>query len=141
MTREGLFAAIGEGSEARLEKCESTTKRGGKRILLRCGLAAAVVAALAATVFAIPAVRNALFGGKAEMEQTGGIYGAEYGVEDRYYDDSYAVRLDIAVSPDAPDTIETYYIPMELEKNGRYAKAAMRLRITLTFRGTTTISA
>ena len=122
MTREDLFAAIGEVSEARLEKCESTTKRGGKRILLRCGLAAAVVAALAATVFAIPAVRNALFGGKAEMEQTGGIYGTEYGVEDRYYDDSYAVRLDIAVSPDAPDTIETYYIPMELEKNWTLCK-------------------
>ena len=66
MTREDLFAAIGEVSETRLEKCESNTKRGGKRILLRCGLAAAVVAALAATVFAIPAVRNALFGGKAE---------------------------------------------------------------------------
>ena len=111
MTREDLFAAIGEISETRLEKCESNAKRGGKRILLRCGLAAAVVAALAVSVFAIPAVRNALFGGRAELDQSGGVYGSEYGMEDRYYDDSYAVRLDIAVSPDAPDTIETYYVP------------------------------
>ena len=122
MTKEDLFAAIGEVSESRLEKCENKTKHGGRRILLRCGLAAAVVAALAASVFAIPAVRNALFGGEAEMTQSGGVYGAEYGAEDRYYDDSYAVWLDVAVSPDAPDVIKDYYIPMELAENWTLCK-------------------
>ena len=116
MTREDLFAAIGAVSEERLARQEAASKRKG-RILLRCGLAAAVVAALAASVFAIPAVRNALFGGKTELEKTGGVYGAEYGIEERYYDDSYGVNLDLTVSDDAPVFIETYYLPTELMEN------------------------
>lgn len=113
MTREDLFAAIGEVGDTRLEKLEYVSKRGGRSILLRCGLAAAVVTILATAVFAIPAARNALFGGKAELTQTGGIYGAE----GRHYDDIYAVRLNVEASPDAPDTIERYYLPMELAES------------------------
>lgn len=113
MTREDLFAAIGEVGDTRLEKLEYASKRGGRRILLRCGLAAAVVMILAATVFAIPAARNALFDGKAELTQTGGIYGAE----GHRYDDIYAVRLNVKASPEAPDTIERYYLPMELAES------------------------
>lgn len=117
MKKEDLFAAIGEVSESRLGKYEKSPKRGTRRLLLRCGLAAAVVVVLAVTVFAIPAVRNALFGGNAELEQIGGVYGSEYGVEDRTYDDVYNIWLDIAVSPDAPQTIQEHYLPMELAEN------------------------
>lgn len=110
MTTMQLMRAISAADPSDLEHSERTVRSKGKTAF-RLSLAAAVVALLTITVFAVPAIRNALFGVRTKQTYISRIFvdeGNAADVHESYLD----VSLDIALDKSAPASIETYYIPM-----------------------------
>ena len=109
MTTLDLIAAI---SAARAEDLEhSERQRSGKRRTgARLLLTAAVLAVLTATVFAIPTVRNALFGVETTKTFVSRVFVTEGQADFR--ESAIDVALELQMDANAPARIETCYVPM-----------------------------
>lgn len=110
MTTMQLMRAISAADPSDLEQSERIVRRRGSTTL-RLLLVAAAVALLTVTVFAVPAIRNALFGVRTKQTYISRIFveeGKAADVHESYLD----VSLDIALDNTAPASIEAYYIPM-----------------------------
>lgn len=115
MTNEDLYRAMTHTDPAYLEQSEQTVCPG-RRALPKILIAAAAVAVLTCTAFAIPAVRNYILGltshqtyAAAVAETPGGREKAYVGVVD--------VTPEVDIPADAPETIETFYVPLYLAEH------------------------
>lgn len=129
MTREDLFAAIGDVEESRLARGENmsssnvthlegnemtnATKRPKGRILRNTLVAALIVVMLATTVLAAPIVYRAVFG---TVTDTYEMYTPTDAAGNSDRKDSHEIELEIELNEDAPEDIETYYVPNIPEK-------------------------
>ncbi|MBQ7344778.1 MAG: hypothetical protein IJW45_01790 [Oscillospiraceae bacterium] len=109
MNREKLFEAIGQVDERLLAGAEVQKKY--RRLGWKVALVAAVVAGLTVTAVAAPAIRNALFGGKVETDDTMWITPTDPADGSSYEISSHEVTLAVDMDADAPKTIGTYYLP------------------------------
>lgn len=129
MTREDLFQAIGQVEESRLARCDTPSgvihlegndmedkakKRPCSRILRNVLVAAVVIAMLAVTAVAAPAVYEGITGAWHTEEwvfySPTDAYGNSPVHKLQYYD------INIQVDQDAPEEIETYYLPQMSEE-------------------------
>lgn len=116
MTNHDLYRAIGEVDDVYLLECET---RPVRRVSRRFGLIAAVVA-LMLTACAAPAIIQTFdkiqSGDRSENGYDYVIY--EYGngskTPSAIYYLSSDVQIEVSVSEDAPDKIETQYLPLRL---------------------------
>lgn len=93
-----------------LKMANERKTNGFGRSFLRKGLtAAAVVMLIATTVFAASAICNALVGGTLKKDGNVWFTPMDAGSEKL---NRYEVRLDVDMNPDAPESIETYYMPV-----------------------------
>lgn len=116
MTNQDLYRAIGEADDAFLLECETQPVR---RVSRRFGLIAAVIA-LMLTACAAPVAVQAFHALKeASVTQTGHKTIEFEVTPDTLEANIYQLQLDVEISPDAPDTVETTYFPTALEKYGR----------------------
>ena len=111
MTNLDLIAAIGAADSEDLERSERTACPRRRRITVRVLAAAAMLAVLSTTVFAVPAIRNALFGVTTRQCSISRIFVQE-GKKADISESSIDVSLDVQMLPEAPDTLETCYAPM-----------------------------
>ncbi len=111
MTNLDLISAIGGAADEDLEQSE--VRRCGKRrrLLPKLLIAAAVAALLSTTVFAVPAIRNALFGVQTTQSFISGIFLEENRPAD-VREGSMDVSLDVNLDPAAPAVLERCYVPM-----------------------------
>ena len=111
MTNLDLISAIGAAECQDLERSEQVRSGRRQTIATRILIAAAVIAMLSTTVFAVPAIRNALFGVKAKNTLISGIFVAEGKPADVRHS-VVDVSLDVCMDPDAPEKLEAFYVPM-----------------------------
>ena len=111
MTNLDLISAIGAAECQDLERSEQVRSGRRQTIATRILIAAAVIAMLSTTVFAVPAIRNALFGAKASNVSISGIFVTEGKPADVRHS-VVDVSLDVRMDPDAPQTLEAFYVPM-----------------------------
>lgn len=111
MTELELISAIGAVGNQDLERCERTVCAVRHRFTTRLCVAAAVAALLSTTVFAVPAFRNAIFGADAKQVCISRIYVKE-GKQADVSESSIDVSLDVRMDPNAPDKLESWYVPM-----------------------------
>ena len=124
MTREDLFKAIGQAEEHRLARCDApsgivrwegddmenkNTKRPMGRMLRNVLVAAVVTALLATAAFAAPAAYEGITGSWLTeqwewMTPTGAAGGSRPFTTQEYV-------VEIQLDEDAPEEIETYYMP------------------------------
>lgn len=107
MKKEDLFEAIGTADCTDLAHSETGVK---KYHMLRVTLLAAAIAVLlVGTTFAIPALRNAIYGiepaGSSKSEMLGEAY--SFGFRPSQTD----IVLELKLNENAPTTLETYYAP------------------------------
>ncbi len=105
------FDSVRASDRLRMEVMGMTDKKQINRfhnILPKLLLAAVLTALLATTVLAAPAILNALKDKEVHYEHGGwySLISPDSGPLDRY-----GIYFDIEVSPDAPETIENYYLP------------------------------
>lgn len=111
MTNLDLICAIGEADSADLEHSERTRFIKRRRIGVRVLAAAVMIGLLSTTVFAIPAIRNALFGAKTKQVCISRIYVRD-GILASVSEGAADVFLNVQMDPQAPSRIETCYVPM-----------------------------
>lgn len=110
MTELDLIAAIGAVDAADLEHSERSSA-GKRRIGTKVLLAAAIVSLLCTTVFAVPAIYNALFGVETRQTFVSRIF-VEEGKPADVHESALTITLDVRMLPEAPSEIETFYVPM-----------------------------
>lgn len=114
MKKEKLFEAIGMLDEKMLAQADQPVKKH-RWLGWKVALVAAVVAGMAVTAVASPAIRNALFGGKMVSDEalwntpTDPADGSSYEVAQHH------VTLEVELDQDAPKMIGTYYLPQTPE--------------------------
>lgn len=110
MTTLDLIAAIGAAGNEDLEHSERTVSTR-HRVTTSVLLVAAILAMLTATAFAVPAIRNALFGTVVKQTFVSKIF-VEEGNSADVRESSVDVSLDVRMNPDAPNVLKTCYVPM-----------------------------
>lgn len=133
MTREDLFKAIGQVEEHRLARCDApsgivrlegddmenkTKKRPAGRMLRNVLVAAVVVALLAATAIAAPVAYEGITGAWLTeewewMTPTGAAGGSDPFTTQKF-------EVGIQLGENAPEEIETYYMPQMPEGYTQY---------------------
>lgn len=139
MKEHDLLAAVGGVDDRFLEELEQTPAR---RLPRHFGLIAALIALLL-TACAAPAVIQSfdkVRSGK-RAEEGGGYQIRRYSAGSKTEEDSYfvftGVSLEVDVAPDAPDTIETRYLPLELLEYCRmeeYSETETELSVMLSMK-------
>lgn len=126
MTREDLFRAIGQVEESRLARCEdmapsglacmegnememNTKKRPAGRTLRNLLVAAVAVALLAATAMAAPAAYEGITGAWRTEEWE--FYAPTDANGNSPVHKQQVYEVEIQLDEDAPEEIETYYMP------------------------------
>lgn len=110
MNADKLFQAIGELDDGVLMGADETPRRN-RRIGWKVALVAAVVAGLAVSAAAAPAIRNAIFGAKVEKDKHVWISATDPADGSSYEMNVYDIRLELEVDENAPDSIEVFYVP------------------------------
>lgn len=107
MKKETLFEAIGGLDEAMI--AETAPKR--RTVGLRVALVAAIIAGLGLTAGAAPLIRNALKSGSVETNQLDAFTPTDPVSGNSYEIRTHDIRVEIELDEQAPETIETFYIP------------------------------
>lgn len=106
-------AVVSEVLEMATERKTNDSGRSSLRVIL---IAAVMVMLVATTVFAASVIRNALVGGSLESE------GMSFTLMDAGNEklNRYEVWLDVDMNEDAPESIETYYMPQLDDRYKQY---------------------
>lgn len=115
MTNEDLYRVLAHVDPAYLEHSERTMVRQ-HRALRSALAAAAVIAVLTCTAFAIPAVRSYLMGLASRQTHTAAVADIPGGQE-RAYTGLLEVYPEITIPDSAPQFLETFYVPLYLAQN------------------------
>lgn len=115
MKNEKLFEAIGGLDDAMLAETEAVDRRSAGRTLRRTVLVAALVAGMAISAGAAPLIRNALRGGEVEKDERPWFSATNPSNGASYESRSYEITLDVDIDENAPNQIETFYLPQMLE--------------------------
>lgn len=112
MKKEDLFEAIGGLDVQMLSGAEKEKRRHGRRIGWKIAIAAAVIASLAVTAVAAPAVRKLFWSGEAQKEDFTAFTPTESnGNSQQVQGAEYRFSFEVTADEDAPETIQTYYLP------------------------------
>lgn len=135
MTNEDLYRILAHADPVYLAHSEAIVRRQS-RVIPRILATAAVVAVLTCTAFAIPAVRNYILGLIPNQTHTAAVVETPSGREAAYVG-VLDVTPDVTIPEDAPEFLETYYVPTYLAAHWtpvvqeRYAPQTQRRDVLL----------